>query len=173
MGDSRRFDLFADFIAQQIPNKHARIADVAAGKGYLSLALRQRGYKNVVSFEPNIRNKVKGLQYKAQYFEGGDFEVIVGMHPDQATDVILEEAAKSRATAIVVPCCALSTRWTFWNMPQHAGRGIPIHRDTSTYKRWLNHLVIESSKRGLQLNQYLLPMNGRNVILYGKGKRKT
>ena len=171
MGDAKRFDLFAEFISQQVTNKQARIADVAAGKGYLSLALRQRGFKNVISFEPNIRNKVKGLQYKAQYFESGkDFDVIVGMHPDQATDVILDEAAKSRAMAIVAPCCALATRWTFWNMPQHVGRGIPIHRDTSTYMRWLKHLATESTKRGLHLNQATLPMNGRNVVLYGKRK---
>ncbi len=171
MGDSRRFDLFAEFISQQVTNKQARIADVAAGKGYLSLALRQRGYKNVVSFEPNIRNKVKGLQYKACYFNGGkEFDVIVGMHPDQATDVILDEASKSGALALVVPCCALATRWTFWNMPNHQGRGIPIHRDTSAYKRWLSHLKVESSKRGLRLDQTQLAMNGRNIVLYGKRK---
>lgn len=168
MGDSRRFDLFAAFIERQVSNKNARIADVAAGKGYLSLALRQRGFKNVISFEPKSRNKIKGLQYKARYFEGGDFDVIVGMHPDQATDVILDEAARIRATAIVVPCCALPTRWTFWDMPMHQSRGIPTHRSNTSYSRWIDHLIRESAKRGLQLDKTALPMNGRNLVLYGR-----
>jgi len=168
MGDSRRFDLFAAFIERQVNNKSARIADVAAGKGYLSLALRERGYKNVVSFEPKARPAVRGLQYRAKYFDGGDFDVIVGMHPDQATDVILDEAIRIKAMAIVVPCCALATRWTFWNMPHIQRGGIPFHRQNTTYSRWLRHLKGESAKRGLNLDETTLPMNGRSVVLYGR-----
>ena len=52
MGDARRFDLLADLIADTWPDyRDARIADVAAGKGYLQMALRQRGFRNIVSFD--------------------------------------------------------------------------------------------------------------------------
>ncbi len=169
MGDSRRFDVFADFIAHHVPNKSVRIADVAAGKGYLSLALRERGFRNVISFEPYPRGKmVRRLQLQARLFEGGEFDVIVGMHPDQATDVILDEAAKRKAMAFVVPCCAFGNRWTFWNMSHQVPKGIPVHRSNTSYTRWLEHLIRESSKRGLQLNKTVFPISGRNIVLYGR-----
>ena len=42
MGDPRRFSLFADVIAANFPS-NLPVADVAGGKGYLQVALRQRG----------------------------------------------------------------------------------------------------------------------------------
>ena len=58
MGDPRRFDLFANFIANLVPPAERltmRVADVAAGKGYLSWALRAHGFRNIVPFEPAPR----------------------------------------------------------------------------------------------------------------------
>ena len=174
MGDSRRFDLLASFIESQVPNKNARIADVAAGKGYLSLALRSRGYRNIVAFEANPRgDRIRSISYKHKLFsskDAPDFDVLVGMHPDQATDVILDEASKLRNLSVfVVPCCIMPTRWIFWGMPAHQGRGIPQHRDLSLYGKWISHLLTESDKRGLHLSRATLPMNGKNVVIYKKG----
>jgi hypothetical protein len=58
MGDVRRFDLFARFIAGLVPPSDRlsmRVADVAAGRGMLTWALRQHGFTNVVPFEPKPR----------------------------------------------------------------------------------------------------------------------
>lgn len=168
MGDSRRFDLLAQFIESIAPNKKIHIADVAAGKGYLSLALKQRGYKNIVSFEPNPRNKDRHLDMRARMFEGGHFDLIVGLHPDEATDVILQSAINTGATAVVVPCCAKPTIWKF-NPPIHYDRrGIPPHRQDQTYQKWMQHLLTESRVRKLFLKQTTLPMEGRNIVLWGK-----
>lgn len=174
MGDSKRFNLFACFIEHHSPNKSVRIADVAAGKGYLSLALRQLGFKNVFPFEPNPRGKkIRGLNLQARNFdprqEKDRFDIIVGMHPDAATDIILDEAIKTRAKTFIVPCCAIPSRWIYWEQPiPHFNRnGIPPERSNTAFSRWIHHLEKESLKKGLRLKKELLPMQGRNIVLFG------
>ena len=55
MGDSRRFDLMAKLIEKHIP-KGFTIGDIASGKGYLQAALRQRGYRNITSWDKRNKN---------------------------------------------------------------------------------------------------------------------
>lgn len=166
MGDVRRFDVFARFIASQIPErkrKDLRVADVAAGKGYLSFALREHGFRCITPFEPSPRKggQVRRLGIQVRNFEGGEFDLIVGMHPDEATDVILDVAAKTKARAIVVPCCVRPVRWTFWG-----NQGPHRDADTNHFRAWVTHLKRESDRRGLRLNEALLEMTGRNVVLW-------
>jgi 2-polyprenyl-3-methyl-5-hydroxy-6-metoxy-1,4-benzoquinol methylase len=101
MGDNRRFDLFAKFYKQFSPSKYETVADVAGGKGYLQLALRQQGYKEVVTFDRRKKHIRGGkIDYHQRYFgekvkdKKYDFNLIVGMHPDEATDHIIIEATK-------------------------------------------------------------------------------
>jgi hypothetical protein len=159
MGDVRRFDVFARFIASHIPErkrKDLRVADVAAGKGMLSWALRENGFRNVTPFEPFPRKggQVRRLGIQARNFEGGDFDLIVGMHPDEATDVILDEASKTGARVFVVPCCAKVTRWTYWGA-------------RSGLRDWVEHLKRESARRDLELAEARLSMTGANIVLWG------
>lgn len=162
MGDRRRFDLFAQFIARQVPDRAARIADVAAGKGSLSFALRRLGYQNVVPFEPKPRKggHVRRLGMRVGLFNAAleaPFDVVVGMHPDDGTDHVLDAAVRSRGTlAIVVPCCVRPSAWPW---PEAFG---------ASHWAWLGHLVKESKRRGLRLGGTSLPMTGRNTVLYGR-----
>lgn len=156
MGDRRRFDIFADFIARQIKDKSARIADVAAGGGYLSFALRERGFKYITPFEPYPRRggQVRRLGIQARLFDDGSkFDVLVGMHPDEATDVILDEAIKHRLRAIVVPCCAKPTRWVYWGAK-------------GSVRDWCASLKRQAERRGLWLNETILKMTGANTVLF-------
>lgn len=186
MGDPQRFDALASFIEARVSDKSVKIADVAAGKGQLSLALKRRGYKHITAFEPCPRQKLKGaIQLKTCQFTNGDcFDIIIGMHPDQATDVILDEACKSstrrpdakRSAVILVPCCALPNRWKFTVLEHRklcfSGKktmpNVPPNRQDDNYYRWLNHLVLESKSRGLMLKRAELPISGRNIVLYGR-----
>lgn len=161
MGDRRRFQVFAEFIARQVPDRRARIADVAAGKGALSFALRRLGYENVVPFEPRPRKggHVRRLGMRVGLFEAGaePFDVVVGMHPDEATDHVLDAALRSRGTlSIVVPCCVRPSAWPW---PESWG---------ASHWAWLGHLVKESKRRGLRLGETSLPMHGRNTVLFGR-----
>lgn len=47
MGDRRRFDLFAKMIMREFPAAR-RIADVAGGRGWIQVALRELGHPAAV-----------------------------------------------------------------------------------------------------------------------------
>jgi hypothetical protein len=162
MGDSRRFDLFARFVANQVrPSIRGdlRVADVAAGKGYLSWALREHGFIKVVPFEPHPRRggQVRRLGIRAQEFTptmAQDFDLIVGMHPDEATDCMLSGAALHRKMVIVCPCCVRPNAWSYSGA-------------RNSHVDWRRHLINRSRQSGLELNQGALKMTGANALLWG------
>lgn len=162
MGDKRRFDLFAKFVASQIRPSirgDVRVADVAAGKGGLSFALREHGFRNIVPFEPLPRRggQVRRLGIRAQEFmpaHASEFDLIVGMHPDGATDCILAGAALHRKMAIVSPCCVRPNAWTYWG-------------SKVSHKDWHAHLLRRSAEAGLVLQVGALKMTGANTIMWG------
>jgi hypothetical protein len=159
MGDRRRFDLFARLIATRIADRSARIADVAAGKGYLTFALREQGFRNVVPFEMHHRRKTGGKvrriglrieEWRTDY--AADFDAVVGMHPDQATDRIPAGCARHGRRGIVVPCCIRPSEWTYWG-------------GQNDHRAWEDHLARESARRGLAVERSLLPMVGANRVI--------
>lgn len=162
MGDKRRFDLFARFIANLVPpgeRMATRVADVAAGKGMLSWALRQHGFLNITPFEPRPRRggQVTRLGIQVRDFTpelAKGFDLIAGMHPDGATDCILEGAARYGALAVVSPCCVRPNAWTYWGNKQ-------------SHRMWHEHLVSTSAKRGLVLQTGKLKMDGANTVMWG------
>lgn len=161
MGDPKRFELFASFIARVVRNRRARIADVAAGKGALSFALLRHGFSNVTPFEPDPRRggHVTRLGMRVETFRSDfaqDFDVIVGMHPDAATDHILDSATRYRRVAIVCPCCALPSAWEY--------RGTRAF-DRHGFDQWVEHLTTTTTEHGLDVWRTRLPMTGRSDVL--------
>lgn len=156
MGDKRRFNLLAEFIKARVPQS-ARIADVAAGKGYLSLALKERGYNRITAFEPEPRRCViRGLPLLARRFQMTDaaqFDVIVGMHPDGATEEIICGAGKYDKEMFLVPCCAKTS------ITSYGGNG-------NKFFPWLNHLIKLCHTNRLEIQRTTLKMDGKNVILH-------
>ena len=74
-----------------------------------------------------------------------EFDLLVGMHPDEASDVILAAALKFSIPAAVVPCCPRPTEW------EYGGRhGEP----------WISHLQQRSGARRERLE-----MKGANSVL--------
>lgn len=162
MGDKRRFDLFARFIARLVPpsrRRTVRVADVAAGKGALSFALREHGFHHVTAFEPSPRRggQVARLGMQVREFTptlARGFDLLVGMHPDAATDCILSGGALAGAMVIVCPCCVRPNAWTYWG-------------STSSHRDWHKHLVSKSAENGLALEVGELPITGANTIMWG------
>lgn len=154
MGDTRRFDLFADFIKSNFPNCN-KVADIAGGKGYLQIALKERGF-NVTTFDKR-KYKANKINYQYRYFDSTvkeNFDLMVGMHPDEATDVIIVEAAKRSIPFAIVPCCIMPNAIPYWG--QHS------------YKQWIEHLKKSAQKLGYQVYEKQLKMNGCNLVLYGR-----
>jgi hypothetical protein len=145
MGDHRRFDLFADFVVERFPTAR-RVYDVAGGMGKLNAALTTRG-REVLTFDR--RWKRASVNYAERLFtvdEPCACDVVVGMHPDGATRVIVEYAAKHGTGFAIVPCCS--------------DNGMP-------YKPWVRHLTELAATLGLQVAEAALPMQGRARVVFG------
>jgi hypothetical protein len=146
MADKRRFDLFADFIVSRFTAP--RVFDVAGGQGRLNEALTQRG-RTVTTFD--LRHKHLPVKHYAQRIftldEPCEAELVVGMHPDGATRVIIQYAAKHRLPFAVVPCCS--------------DNGMP-------YNPWMRHLAELARESGFaQVEEVKLAMDGRARVLVG------
>lgn len=145
MADKRRFDLFAQLLRDRFPSA-TRVFDVAGGQGKLNDALVRRGC-TVVTFDR--RHKHLPVTFAERDFtlaEPCECDLVVGMHPDGATRVIIEYAAQHRVPFAVVPCCADNS------MP---------------YKPWMRHLAELGTTLGLQVDEVTLPMEGRARVLLG------
>lgn len=153
MGDSRRFDLFGALIARNL-DPQMRIVDVAAGKGYLQANLHERGFRDVESWDKRRRMAKGRRMYRYGYFDhrtAPDYDGIVAMHPDEATDQAVLYAGERRVPAIICPCCAKPSAVAYW------GR--------NTYGGWMEHLVTLAQRHRLDVTHTALAMSGRNQVL--------
>lgn len=82
--------------------------------------------------------------------------VVVGMHPDEATEAIVDLALAHRKPFAVVPCCV------FWRT--NLGR-IDPNRDGGTVKSWEQFCDYLASKSEV-IERARLPMRGRNEVLF-------
>lgn len=145
MADKRRFELFARWIAETF--SAPRVFDIAGGQGRLNEALTALG-REVTTFD--LRHKHLPVQYAQRRFtleEPCACELVVGMHPDGATRVIVEYAAQHRVPFAVVPCCS--------------DNGMP-------YRPWMRHLAELARAQGFStVDEAELAMEGRARVLYG------
>ncbi|MFY0524608.1 hypothetical protein ACN28I_16055 [Archangium gephyra] len=145
MADKRRFDLFAQFITERFPAP--RIYDIAGGQGRLNEALSKLG-RTVTTFD--LRHKHLPVRYEQRMFtleEPCECDLLVGMHPDGATRIIIEYAAKHRLPFAVVPCCSDNS------MP---------------YNPWRRYLADLARELGVpHVEEQELPMEGRARVVLG------
>ncbi|MBL8922054.1 MAG: hypothetical protein JNJ54_24605 [Myxococcaceae bacterium] len=146
MADKRRFELFADLLLQRFPATR-RVFDVAGGMGRLNEALVARG-PSCLTFDR--RHKHLPVEYAQRDFtldEPCTADLVVGLHADGATRVIIEYSAKHQVPFAVVPCCSDNS------MP---------------YKPWMRHLADLAISLGLTVHELTLPMEGRARVLVGE-----
>lgn len=106
MGDSRRFIVTAEFIARNFP-RIKTVLCVADGKGHLAALLNKAGY-NATIIDPAYKGsqkRLKGLFYRDTDVQ--EYDLLVGLHPDEATAEIIHAAKNSSKHALIVPCCKL------------------------------------------------------------------
>jgi hypothetical protein len=114
-GDPARFEVVAHFIAERFPDARY-IADVAGGQGMLTRILRKR-----FGFEAEVIDPrgwaLKGVPARAEVYTpamADYYDLVVGLHPDQALRSVVESAGK--VAVLVVPCC------NFWTRHSRLGR---------------------------------------------------
>lgn len=158
MGDPRRFDTFAKLVAKHVPPT-ASVADVAGGKGYLQAALRQLGYRSVVSWDRRRRCATGRSGYRYGYFDhrsAPDYDAVVAMHPDEGTDQAIVYAVERRRPALVCPCCVKPSATVYW------GDG--------NYRDWCLHLAHVAERGKMDVTWTALPIIGRSTVLILKPK---
>jgi len=116
-GDDGRFEEIAGFIYGRYGNDNGvkYIADVAGGQGLLTKILRKKYNYEAEVIDPRGR-QVKGAPNRqGEYFRdmAGYYDLIVGLHPDEATREIVESAHEK--PVLVIPCC------NFWDRTQKLG----------------------------------------------------
>jgi hypothetical protein len=148
MADLQRFDLFADFLVARFAAP--RIFDVAGGMGRLNQALTARG-RHVTTFDR--RHKHLPVDFAERAFtldEPCEAGLVVGMHPDGATRLVIEYAARHGIGFAVVPCCS--------------DNGMP-------YKPWMRHLTeLARTLAFTEVGEESLAMRGRARVLFGRGR---
>lgn len=155
MGDSRRFHEFAKRIKKQfLPTNN--IADVAGGKGYMRLALKEQGLNYVTTWDKRHSYIAKNVgTQKYSYFLHDrvveKYEGVIGMHPDGATDKIIYYCGKNRVKGLICPCCVISSAEVYW------GR--------SKYLDWKKHLTKMANRLNLEVQWTTMPFQGRNDLM--------
>jgi hypothetical protein len=147
MADKRRFDRFADFIVRRFPFRYARIWDVAGGQGWLNAALTARG-RHVVTFDrKEIHLAVRFAERPFTLDEPCACDLVVGLHPDGATRLIIEYAARHHVPFAVIPCCS---------------------DNGMSYKPWMRHLADVARTLGLLVEEDNIKISGRSRVIVGE-----
>lgn len=161
MGDKNRFSAFADFL--QSFEKDLRIADIAGGKGFLQKELRKREFRNIRTFDLHLDTSRSGvIDYCFSLFEpdmGQEFDLLVGLHPDAATDLIIFTAAKYHKPFVIVPCCVKKNKIPYRRGPKIKGK--------TNFDYWNEHLIRTSQNFGFRTEINFLPIEGRNLVISG------
>ena len=76
------------------------------------------------------------------------------MHPDEATEPIVDAALRLGRPFAVVPCCVFAREF-----PRQLPNGLPV----TTYEQLLDYLQAKAPGR---IRRTHLPFVGRNVVLY-------
>ena len=108
-GDPKRFEVVAEFIYDRYGKSIQYIADVAGGRGMLCRILRKKYNYTCEVVDPRGWT-LKGVPSRSVELDpsiAGYYDLIVGLHPDEATRAVAEAARIRRA--ILIPCC------NFWS----------------------------------------------------------
>ena len=154
MGDIKRNLLMSTLIVKQFPKAKSALV-IADGQGDLANRLANKGLSCVVIEKKPRQNHVrKNVDYRSGVFsylmKPILADVIVGMHPDEATAEIIRYAVKNKIPFAVCPCCVKGD----------AAKGV------HGYMKWLNKL--KSLAKGFDVYTLQLKMTGKNIVLVGK-----
>lgn len=104
-GDERRFEIVASFIYERFGHSVRYIADVAGGQGLLTRLLNKKYNYEAEVIDPRgfTLTGVPGRACEYTPDMAGYYDLIVGLHPDEAIRPVIESALKKPVLA--VPCC--------------------------------------------------------------------
>lgn len=108
-GDPDRFEILAQFIFDRYGSRVHYIADVAGGQGMLSRILNKQYHYHSEVIDPK-GSAIVGVPCRKCEFSvdlAGYYDLVIGLHPDQATRAVAECALLR--PVVLIPCC------NFWS----------------------------------------------------------
>ena len=104
-GDPDRFEVVAAFIHERYGDSIRYIADVAGGQGLLSRILNKKYHYSPTVIDPrgHVLVGVDNRQCEYDASMAGYYDLVVGLHPDEAIRPVILSARHTRVLA--VPCC--------------------------------------------------------------------
>lgn len=144
-----------------------RVLDVAGGKGQLSIELAAFGIACTV-MDPLIRkshmrlDKEQNPEYLHSSFSQNEdntlllekYTCLVGLHPDECTEDILDMALQSNKKVAIIPCCVFPSLFPLRTLRD--GRAVQSYDDFLCY-------LLEKDDR---LQKATLPFDGKNVVIF-------
>eukprot|EP00980_Cylindrotheca_fusiformis_P004029 scaffold880_cov132-Cylindrotheca_fusiformis.AAC.25 len=157
------------------------VLDIAGGKGKLSIELSLQGKIPCTIVDPLVRKHGKrlnpreakrirkaeaphpnliSLEFNTTTFPNEyhdlicNSSILIGIHPDEPTEDILDLALKYQKPVAIVPCCVFPG---FFPM-----RVLPCGTAVRTYDQFLNYLLAKDDRLKLET----LPFEGRNQVIY-------
>jgi hypothetical protein len=108
-GDANRFEVVAAFIYERYGRSVQYIADVAGGRGMLSRILQKKYNYECEVVDPRgwTLKGVDNQQTELDPSIASYYDLVVGLHPDEATRAVAEAALVR--PAVLIPCC------NFWS----------------------------------------------------------
>lgn len=157
MADNQRNKVFAAFLRKQLGDHPKNILDVACGRGKLTVELqKQFPFANVVGLDPKPRGNKRRIKFLRGRFPErvkiSQYDLIVGMHPDEATWRIVERSCQNHISFAVVPCCVL-----------HAPRSFPGGNTI----QWAKYMADYAETRCMKVFSCVLGMSGANNVVLG------
>ena len=173
-----RFSAFAEFIAAAFPSDN-HIFDIAGGRGELALLLTLAGHKTIL-VDPRENAGMLSSRSRKQLRKSGNepFQVIreffdetsdvrilktatetpllIGLHPDEATEAIVDAAIRNQLAFAVIPCCVYSRLF-----PSRRYKGKPVR----THEQFCNYL----QSKAPNIQRTMLNFGGHATVLYHLG----
>lgn len=146
--------MLAEFIYDRYGTSVRYIADVAGGQGVLSRLLRKKYNYDCEVIDPRgfALKGVRARDAELDPADAGYYDLIIGLHPDEATRVVAQ-AALVRPT-ILVPCC------NFWSQERLGRDGL------------LDAIADYYRENGVGFERVTFPFEGsRNIGLVSEPER--
>lgn len=127
-GAPERFEVVADYIYEKFGKSVTYIADVAGGQGMLAKFLNKKYNYKAEVVDPRGWT-LKGVSSRAEEYSSkmaDYYDLIVGLHPDEATREVVESA--TIRPVLIIPCC------NFWDRSQKLGRDALIEEISKFYR---------------------------------------
>ena len=183
----QRAKLLCDWLVQHVGvdamNAGSGVLDIAGGKGDVSRCMSNAGVTNTV-IDPRQCYKRDGtltnagqshlaVPFDDDFIANPEYaqllqhaSLFVGMHPDQATEQLVQYAVMHEIPFVVVPCCVFlrqlgGHRRVVGTMKWAKAPVQKRDKLVATYEEFLDYLQAKDGR----IQRHFLPFHGRNCIL--------